>query len=205
MRVLVEAWLEVGIEEQLRDQCNGVDARLLRLVCRLVFTLRHLEASRLKRAGGDTCGCSDPLALPWYHVPAMGCADARRQARLSSAEDSCATAVKQRTQCQDHPNDAKWKELLAAEMNLMKAEIVFEVKYKTACDDIKIVIECCYVLFVSLFVCVSIETQKGKVDVDSGFGISICLPLMLSLGAASGTLRSSWRKSSRQRGDGESA
>ncbi|CAE7530198.1 unnamed protein product [Symbiodinium microadriaticum] len=75
--LLRNAGLALGYEmasscAQLRSMCNRSDAALLRLVC------------------GETCGCVDPLASPWYKVTAQGCSTAcLHEADLLSANVSC--------------------------------------------------------------------------------------------------------------------
>ena len=55
--------------------CNDWDARLLRLIC------------------GQTCGCADPRALPWFKVPNQGCSTpCRREAMTAAASLPCSDA-----------------------------------------------------------------------------------------------------------------
>ncbi|CAE7742596.1 unnamed protein product [Symbiodinium pilosum] len=52
---------------ELRDYCYLPESRLLRLMC------------------GDTCGCTDPMSVPWYKQKAEGCAEmclSERRTRL---------------------------------------------------------------------------------------------------------------------------
>ena len=58
---------------ELKDQCNRLNARLLRLVC------------------GQTCGCTDPYSSPWYKTEeTQGCASTCLQiARTALASSRC--------------------------------------------------------------------------------------------------------------------
>ena len=57
---------------ELKDQCNRLNARLLRLVC------------------GQTCGCTDPYSSPWYKTETQGCASTcLRIARRALASSRC--------------------------------------------------------------------------------------------------------------------
>lgn len=75
--------LDVKECEEMRDFCNRSDARQLRLMC------------------GDTCGCTDPRASNWFMVAAYGCSESCSRVALETF----------RGQCQDAPNDDKWKQL----------------------------------------------------------------------------------------------
>ena len=68
--------------EELKDDCDSADGRLLRLVC------------------GETCGCLDPLSSAWYKVEAQGCS----AACLELAQQSL-----QNRSCQDAPVDDTWR------------------------------------------------------------------------------------------------
>ncbi|CAE7805171.1 unnamed protein product [Symbiodinium sp. CCMP2456] len=86
--LLRNAGLALGYEmasscAQLSSMCNRSDAALLRLVC------------------GETCGCVDPLASPWYKVTAQGCSTAcLHEAEVLSANVSC----------EDDETGRHWKE-----------------------------------------------------------------------------------------------
>ena len=65
-RLLNNAAASLGLSagtncKEMSDRCDDSDARLLRWVC------------------GETCGCNDPFASPWYKVEAQGCATACMQ------------------------------------------------------------------------------------------------------------------------------
>ena len=66
---------------ELSDLCDRPNADLLRLVC------------------GETCGCVDPFASPWYKVPAQGCSTAC----LLEANEKLANAS-----CDDNETGRHW-------------------------------------------------------------------------------------------------
>ena len=66
---------------ELSDLCDRPNADLLRLVC------------------GETCGCVDPFASPWYKVPAQGCSTAC----LLEADEKLANLS-----CQDNETGRQW-------------------------------------------------------------------------------------------------
>ncbi|CAE7298639.1 unnamed protein product [Symbiodinium necroappetens] len=68
--------------EEMRGMCNGVDNRLLRMVC------------------GETCGCTDPYSSAWYKVAAQGCAPVCLQIAQASLSGGS---------CEDAAKDADWQ------------------------------------------------------------------------------------------------
>ena len=68
--------------EEMRGMCNGVESRLLRLVC------------------GEACGCTDPYGSAWYKVAAQGCQPPCLQLAQASLSGGS---------CEDAANDEDWK------------------------------------------------------------------------------------------------
>ena len=68
--------------EEMRGMCNGVESRLLRMVC------------------GETCGCTDPYSSAWYKVAAHGCQPTCLQLAQASLSGGS---------CEDAANDEVWQ------------------------------------------------------------------------------------------------
>ncbi|CAE6955641.1 unnamed protein product [Symbiodinium sp. CCMP2456] len=68
--------------EEMRGMCNGVENRLLRMVC------------------GEACGCTDPKSSAWYKVAAQGCQPPCLQLAQASLSGGS---------CEDADNDEDWQ------------------------------------------------------------------------------------------------